>query len=494
MKNVLPQPLDITLDALAQVDLTADTAELTIQRLEAANAAISGNVSVINLTVEPAFKGQLSTLPIELRKLLSALAVELPEPANSDVMQSAALELVFNGDTRQVSIPTLTLQLDQSTLTGSVAVKDFATQALSFDLALDQINVDHYLPEPEETTATPSAPAAGNANASTNDDSPLIPVEVLRTLNLDGQFKAGQITVEQTLVENLHLAISAHDGLVNVTDLNANLLEGSVDGRFSVDARQDQPTLDSDLKVNGIELTEISSRFMTDSLLSGKASFAMDAKAQGNTVDELLQSALGQMNLKLDDGVLHGINLNNIVVDALRDQLSTVESLYPDYQEKLPRQLREDTEISKLLANARVENGNLIMPNFEFFTGESGIDASGKIDLLNQGFDYDFGVVLSAVERNKYLKGTRWPVHCEGALSGAPADWCRPDTKAMGAILRKATKKALTDKSASELGDKIGLEAEDKEELKDEVKQKLEEEEDRAKKKLQEKLNKWLSR
>ena len=182
------------------------------------------------------------------------------------------------------------------------------------------------------------------------------------------------------------------------------------------------------------------------------------------------------------------------MVDALKSQLSTVEYLYPNYQEKLPRQLREDTEISKLLADAKVENGHLIMPNFEFFTGDSGIDASGKIDLLNQGFDYDFGVVLSALERNKYLKGTRWPIHCEGALASSPADWCGPDTKAMGVILKKAAGNALKDKSAAELGEKIGLEAEDQAELKDEVKQKLEAEEDRAKKKLQEKLNKWLSK
>ncbi|MGB1061623.1 MAG: hypothetical protein ACPGZU_15900, partial [Ketobacter sp.] len=102
--------------------------------------------------------------------------------------------------------------------------------------------------------------------------------------------------------------------------------------------------------------------------------------------------------------------------------------------------------------------------------------------------------VLSSIERNKYLKGTRWPVRCNGQLSGAPADWCRPDIKAMGSILSQAASKAIKDKGAAELGDKVGLEAEDREQLKDEVQEKLEAEEERAKRKLQDKLDKWLKR
>ncbi|MBA53606.1 MAG: hypothetical protein CMK89_04060 [Pseudomonadales bacterium] len=491
IQDTLPNPITVNLESQVLVDLGADRAELTITQLQMADVVVNGAINVAALTTEPRFEGKLNSKPINLPRLVSALALELPEPSNKDVMKTASFQLAFNGNTQQLNVPSFRLQLDQSNLSGTLGVNDFSSQAISFDLALDQINVDDYLPEPaEENTLASSAPAG----TQTDNESTLIPVEALRPLNLNGRFKASKVTLEQTLIENIVLVVTARNGVLTVKELKADLLEGSVDGELSLDARTDQPTMKSDIKVNGIELTQISSRFMTDSLLSGKASFAMDANAKGNTVDELLRSALGQMNLKLDDGVLHGINLNAIVVDALKSQLSTVEYLYPNYQEKLPRQLREDTEISKLLADAKVENGHLIMPNFEFFTGDSGIDASGKIDLLNQGFDYDFGVVLSALERNKYLKGTRWPIHCEGALASSPADWCGPDTKAMGVILKKAAGNALKDKSAAELGEKIGLEAEDQAELKDEVKQKLEAEEDRAKKKLQEKLNKWLSK
>ena len=488
-RNIMPVPLTLELQAELSIDLVKDQASLTIQQLQALDASMKGQVLVHNLTAEPDYRGTLSSLPIKLPALFKALALDMPETSSADALQSAAFELAFAGDTRQVQLSDLIVTLDQSTLTGRVGVADFSRQALTFDLSLDAITLDHYLPEPDDAAAATKPSTSPSAEPEA-----LIPVEVIRDLNLQGQLHAGQIVLQQETISNLLLSVEARDGVLKFDKLSANLLEGTLDGQFSVDARNDQPILTSDIEVTGIELAPISARFMQDSLLSGKASLVMDSTAQGNTVDELLQSALGQMNLKLDDGVLHGLNLNAIVVDALRDQLATVESLYPSYQEKLPRQLRKDTEISKLIANAKLENGHLIMPQFEFFTGDSGIDASGKIDLINHGFDYQFGVVLSAVERNKYLKGTRWPVHCEGQLAGAPADWCRPDTSAMGSILRKAATKAIKDKGAAELGDKVGLEAEDREQLKDEVQDKLEAEEERAKRKIQQKLDKWLKR
>jgi AsmA protein len=489
VRDLLANALPLELQSQIDVDLAQDTAALELQTLQVADAAFSGTVNVAQLTAEPTFAGNLVSKPIKLQALMQSLAVALPPTASADALQQASLDIRFKGTTSQARLPAIKLQLDNSTVTGSAAITDFTSQALVFDLKLDQINLDHYLP-PATDEQTP-APAAG---AQAEDSGELFPVELIRSLQLNGKLQAGTITIEQEDLTDLNLAIRARNGKVAVSDLRANMLGGNLAGQFELDASKAQPQLDTDIKVNNVELTYISRRFMTDSLLSGKANMTLDMVAKGNDMERLLETALGNLHLQLDDGVLHGINLNALVVDALRDQLKTVEMLYPDYQEKLPRQLKEDTEITKLLSNARVENGHLIMPKFEFFTGESGIDASGKIDLVNLGFDYDFGVVLSALDRNKYLHGTRWPVECRGDLAGSPADWCRPDTSEMGSILGKAAKTALKDKTAAEIGDKVGLPAADQQQLENEFEQKLKEEEDRAKRKLQEKLDKLFNR
>ncbi|MCP5016652.1 MAG: AsmA family protein [Ketobacter sp.] len=490
IEGLLDAPLAVVMDSAIELDMAKDVALIDLTRLQLADSVLSGEVSAAALSTAPAFRGTLKSQPLQLPQLLQQFAVQLPATSSKSALKQASVALSFNGNAQHLAVSDLVLKLDQSTLTGSLAVTDFASQALEFDVLLDRIILDDYLPP-----ATEPQQAQPTSTTQTNQEpEQLLPLDLLRRLDLGGRLRATSVTVQQEEIRDIELRIRAKHGVVDVSTIQAQLLAGRLDGKVTIDAKTDLPKLVTSLKVQDVELTSVSSRFMQDALLSGKASFDVNSTATGNSVDGLLQSALGQMNLQLNEGVLHGVNLNSIVVDALREQLGNFEAVVPQYQKYLPRELRKDTDISKLLANAKLENGHLIMPRFEFFTGESGIDASGKVDLVNQGFDYDFGVVLSALERNKYLKGTRWPVHCAGALSGSPADWCRPDTKKMGAILRGAASNALKDKSAAEIGDKVGLDAQDQEQLELELKEKAKEEEDRVKRKLQKKLDKLLNK
>ena len=120
--------------------------------------------------------------------------------------------------------------------------------------------------------------------------------------------------------------------------------------------------------------------------------------------------------------------------------------------------------------------------------------ANGDIDLLNKGFDYHFGVVLAALDGNKYLQGARLPVRCKGNLETSVVDWCRPDSKAIGKVLEQAAGQALRDKGAQEIGKKLGMDNADEAAVKAELKKKREDEEARAKQKLQNSLNKKLDK
>ena len=134
------------------------------------------------------------------------------------------------------------------------------------------------------------------------------------------------------------------------------------------------------------------------------------------------------------------------------------------------------------------------MPNFNFAIDNGAIDANGNFDLINLGFDYQMGVYLKAMDQVKYLKGVKWPVQCKGSMDLAPAEWCRPDTKQIKKVVSAATKSAFKDEAAKELGDKIGVDVESKQQLEAEAKARAKEEEDRAKKKLEDKLNKFLKK
>ncbi|MGC1507918.1 AsmA family protein [Ketobacter sp.] len=491
--GIADKPLPLQLQAEAVADLKADSLQLSVLQLKVADYAARLELQVSQLQNDPAINGRLQMAPSDLRPLLVQLGIELPEMASATALSKVGVDATLKGSPRAITVQPFTVTLDESKLTGLVALDDIEHQALRFDLLLDQIDLDHYLPPAQEGDAA-AVPAPAKSSAPAAGEAELIPVELIRSLNLDGRLNITQLQIQNIPMQNVLVKVNAKSGVLKVSPISVETLGGKITGNVSVDAKNATPVLDTDLNIDGIEIASVAKQLSDLDLLSGRASFKLDTKAKGNDVDALLRDAVGKLKLQLDNGVIHGINLNNIVVDALRDQINDLKSFYPDYEKYLPRELKQDTDINAFLANATIEKGKLIMPQFNFAIDNGAIDASGNFDLIEQGFDYQLGVFLSAMDQVKYLKGTKWPVSCKGTLDSAPADWCRPDTKAIKKVLGSAAKSAFKDNSAKELGDKLGVDAESQDQLEAELKAKAKEEEDRAKKKLQDKLDKLFKK
>ena len=116
---------------------------------------------------------------------------------------------------------------------------------------------------------------------------------------------------------------------------------------------------------------------------------------------------------------------------------------------------------------------------------------NGDVDLVAQGFDYRFGVILNSLNDHKYLKGTEWPIRCRGSVNVPAKDWCRPDMDAIGKVVQNAAKLALREKATEKLGEKLGLPGASEAEVKAEVKQKAQE---KVNEQVTKQFDKWLKR
>jgi AsmA protein len=447
-------------------------------------------IEASGVTAEPSYSGQLETEPFNARELLAAMALPVSVTGDTNALTRVQLTTKFDGTAQKVSVKPLTLKLDDSVLSGELAIVDIAKQALRFAVQLDKLDADRYLPPEAEDGAIATASAKPAAEVAAE----LLPVETLRGLDLKGSFKADQVTVKHIALQDITLSIKAVDGDVRIEDIAAKLLQGTLAGSVIVDASKAQPHITSKLALTDIEMSQLLQPFMNVQLLSGRSSLKLDTSTTGNDMDTLIKQALGHIDLAMADTVLHGVNVNQIALEAIKSKLGDVALLLPDYQQKLPKALKTDTEIRKLLANITVEKGHLIMPAFNADTGQGAFSASGDIDLLNQGFDYRFAVVLAALSDNKYLQGKQWPVRCKGNLATAVTEWCRPDSSAISKVLEQAASQALRDKGAQKLGEKLGLEAADQEAVEAELRNKAKAKEDRAKEKLKQSVNKKLNK
>lgn len=486
LKGKTAAPLPVDLQGHLVFDQQADSLELNLSRLQSAPFVAVAELQANTLSQSPTFKGYLRSETFNAKTLLENLAITAPAMQDKSALERVKVDLTFSGDRKQIKIDPLTLYVDDSTLSGHFALVDWTSQSLGFALKLDHIDLDRYLPPP--VTQAPSVTSTALTDASpTTVNAALIPVETVRTLKASGRFSADEIIINKVPIRDLVLAIEARNGDVQITQLQAKAWQGSLNGTVGLDVRGQQPQWRSDIDVQNVLMQEVLRSFSSKALLSGRAAFKLKVSSQGNDVDSLLKAALGQIDLSLNEGLLHGVNLNNLASEALTQKLGSAASLVPDYQQRLPRSLKEDTPMRELLAPMELEQGHLILPDFKARTDAGHVQARADIDLLQQRFDAHLGVVLASLSDNKYFKDTAWPLRCQGKFNAALKSSCRPDSQAIADIVQQAGSQAARAKAVEKVGEKLGVSGADEATVKQEAKQK-------AKDKLNEELGKKLNK
>jgi hypothetical protein len=113
-----------------------------------------------------------------------------------------------------ISLNPLKIQLDESHLQGKLQVQSFQPPAITFNLEVDNLEVDRYLPPAEDSEAKdkddqPMSLPSGEEALST--------LEKLRTLQIDGHLKVDKLIFYSFKINNIDLNVAVKDGKISVT-------------------------------------------------------------------------------------------------------------------------------------------------------------------------------------------------------------------------------------------------------------------------------------
>ena len=112
---------------------------------------------------------------------------------------SAKANLLYNSS--QTGLREMQLKLDDSTLTGRVALEG---ERITYDLTVDDINVDRYLPPAAEKSDAP-------AEEGSLDEVDL-PLEVLKTVDARGELKFGKTQFSGMTLTSVALPLTVQNG------------------------------------------------------------------------------------------------------------------------------------------------------------------------------------------------------------------------------------------------------------------------------------------
>ncbi|MBX3705979.1 MAG: AsmA family protein [Pseudomonadales bacterium] len=202
--------------------------------------------------------------------------------------------------TRSLALDRLDWQLDDSRIAGRIAIEDFDRVATRFDLSVDRIDLDAYLPptpEPSQERTDQVAPATE------------IPVELIRGLELEGRLNAGRLRLARLDLEDARAEVRATRGVLRLQPLTATLYGGAYRGALTIDATGDTAAVALDQALTDVQVGDLLRARYGRDVLAGSASLALTGSGSGLTTRELLRGLSGNVDLNLADGAYRGADL-----------------------------------------------------------------------------------------------------------------------------------------------------------------------------------------
>lgn len=377
------QTLDLTVAAIT-VDLNAGTAGVNAvsARLAGLTAGLDASATGINGDA-PAVTGKIHLQIDSLKRTLGTLAVPLPIIADDAVLETATFNAGFKAGKDAIEMSDIAAALDDSHLTGQLAVHGFEQPAITFDLALDAINADRYLPPADETGAE-TPPATGETDTDT-DTKIELPVETLRTLNIDGRFRIGALQIMNLKTANIDTGLKAGNGVIDLKPLAVDLYQGKFRGSAGLDVTGDIPRYTSTLQLSGVAVGPLMQDFMDKRLLEGSMNADAAVNTAGNRVSGLMEALNGKFSLAFRDGAL---SMN--VRESLRNLKAKLKG-----KEPASGPMSEPTRFSSITATGVIENGTVKNQDLEVRARQLYVTGKGSYQLPTDYIDYVLTILLS---------------------------------------------------------------------------------------------------
>ncbi|MEM9172592.1 MAG: AsmA family protein, partial [Pseudomonadota bacterium] len=437
------------------VNTTANTLDINSSAFAFAN--IEGTLSVMGSgPSDPvSLRGAISVAEFDLNALLTATGSEPLVTADPQALARIRFDAEHALTFESMTLQNVRLVVDDTTLSGSAGIANFASGAVVFDLAGDRIDIDRYL-----------APADPNAAASTSPDAEVaIPVDML-----DGLTAAGQITFEELVTASLPLTdvsvgINVADKRARLHPIKASVLGGQYSGDIRVDTRGAAPTLSVNETVSAIQLGSVASTLFERDNIDGVLNANFKLAGAGVAFGEIARTLAGDVEFSIADAALVG---TDIWSDIRRGRALFKRETPP------PAPANPRTEFTKMTGTLTVADG--IASGDDFFAALPFLQLTGRgrINLATAGLDYkldarvlevpDFLDSVSAEELAEYTEAVI-PLQVEGSMLAPDIS---PDVE--GWIKNKA--KSRLDQ---ELGRLLGgdEEADEEEDLEDQLKRRL---------------------
>jgi AsmA protein len=328
-------------------------------------------------------------------------------------------------------------------------------ERLTYNLNIDDINVDRYLPPAAESSDAP-------AEEGSLDEVDL-PLAALRSLNAAGDLTFGKAKFSGLTLTNAQFGLTAANGALRLRP-RAQLYGGSYGGEINVQVQNDAARMTIAQQLDDVDLVPLGQDLLGAAAVTGIGDVKLDLVANGTNLGDMRRGLDGNVQFSVTNGSLEGIDL---WYELRRAKARLDGAEIPDRGDAARR-----TTFSSLAATGAVEDAVLTNRDLTGVLDFMRVTGNGTVNLLNDAVAFDLdatldGPGLQADPAMAKLAGQTLPLKVTGTIA-APS--VLPDFgKLVGARISSEVSEAV-------------------DEQKDEVEERLEQQTDEARDRLRDRL------
>ncbi|MFC1883208.1 AsmA family protein [Thermodesulfobacteriota bacterium] len=281
--------------------------DLIIKALKEINMAIKGTVTGPQANLK--YDLSLEVSPFSLRKVFDRLGKKFPvSTSDPDSLTHIALKADMKGTKNQVSISDGKIELDDSKMDFGIKAGDFNKPDVNFNMNLDKIDVDRYLPaKGDKKEAKAKKEKISKTKTAKTDYGPL------RKLVLNGDVQISEMKISGAKVQNVKLKVTGKNGIFHLDPLTMNLYDGNMKAKGNMNVTQDTPRSIMDMHAEGIKIGPLLKDVLKKDIIEGTFKTDLNISMSGDNADAIKKTLNGKGEMLMKDGALIGIDLDAMI-------------------------------------------------------------------------------------------------------------------------------------------------------------------------------------
>ncbi|MEM9533650.1 MAG: AsmA family protein [Pseudomonadota bacterium] len=255
-------------------------------------------------TDEPALTGTLEVPEFDLRAWMAEALGSAFQSDDAEALSRFSARLGFSGSTNRAALDELSINLDDTKISGEAKLADIGLLKGTFSVLVDDIDVDRYLP-----SGTDEAPPPDEASEPVN-------LADLDLGQLNGEITVSRLKVAGVTAEDVKLRLRSDAAGLTLEPMTAALYQGALNSQVKLSTGgQGQLTLNQSL--SDVSAGPLLTDFLGTQYMTGTGGLETNLVLDNPLGANPLAGANGTISFEFRDGAIFGLDVFGALNQAL---------------------------------------------------------------------------------------------------------------------------------------------------------------------------------